>query len=137
MKIEFLRGRRWLAAVSVATAVAVTGFYGLRAAELGKLPFENPAPTIRTAARSEAATGRGYSAMLKRVLPAVVNISSSKVVKQTAQESPEGVDPFFRQFFGNDFGQQIQCSARSQRESSRIGRDHQPRRLHSDEQSRG
>ncbi len=47
MKIEFLKGRRWLAAVSVATAVAVTGFYGLRAAELGKLPFENPAPTIK------------------------------------------------------------------------------------------
>jgi hypothetical protein len=67
MKIEFLRGRRWLAAVSVATAVAVTGFYGLRAAELGKVPFENPAPTIKNAARSEAAAGRGYSAMLKRV----------------------------------------------------------------------
>jgi serine protease Do len=107
MKIEFLRGRRWLAAVAVMTAVAVTGFYGLRAAELGKLPFENPAPTIRTVSRSEAAAGRGYSAMLKRVLPAVVNISSSKVVKQTAQAMPEGVDPFFRQFFGNDFGQKF------------------------------
>ncbi len=107
MKIEFLRGRRRLAAVSIATAVAVTGFFGLRAAELGKLPFENPTPTIRTAQRSEAAAGRGYSAMLKRVLPAVVNISSSKVVKQTAQEVPEGVDPFFRQFFGNDFGQKF------------------------------
>ena len=38
---------------------------------------------------------------MKRVLPAVVNISTSKVVKQTAMEMPQGVDPFFRQFFGN------------------------------------
>jgi len=37
---------------------------------------------------------------VKRVLPAVVNISSSKVVKETAQDMPQGVDPFFRQFFG-------------------------------------
>ena len=59
----------------LATALAVTGFYGLRAAELGKLPFENPAPTIKTATRSEAAAGRGYSAVVKRVVPAVVNIS--------------------------------------------------------------
>src|SRR5277367_6049308 len=107
MKIEFLRNHRWLAAVSVATAIAVTGFFGLRAAELGKLPFENPAPTIKTVSRSEAAAGRGYSAMLKRVLPAVVNISSSKVVKQTAQETPEDADPFFRQFFGNNSGQKF------------------------------
>ena len=69
MKSEFFRGRRWLAALSLATALAVTGFYGLRAAELGKLPFENPAPTIRTSVRSEAAAGRGYSAVVKRVLP--------------------------------------------------------------------
>jgi serine protease Do len=102
MKIEFFRGRRWLATLSLATALAVTGFYGLRAAD--KLPFENPAPTIRTAARSEAAAGRGYSAVVKRVVPAVVNISTSKMVKQTAMEMPDGMDPMFRQFFGNGSG---------------------------------
>ncbi len=107
MKIEFFKGRRWLATVSVATALAVTGFYGVRAATLGTLPFENPAPTIKTAQRSEAASGRGYSAVVKRVLPAVVNISSSKVVKQTALETPQGVDPFFRQFFGDNFAQRF------------------------------
>ncbi len=111
MKIEFFKGRRWLATVSVATALAVTGFYGLRAATLGKLPFENPAPTIKMATRSEAASGRGYSAVVKRVVPAVVNISTSKMVKQTAMEMPQGVDPFFRQFFGNDFGQGFNAAA--------------------------
>ncbi len=37
MKIEFFKGRRWLATVSVATALAVTGFYGLRAADVGQI----------------------------------------------------------------------------------------------------
>ena len=121
MKSEFFKGRRWLAAAAVATAIAVTGFYGLRAATLGRLPFENPAPTIHVAARSEAASGRGYSLIVKRVVPAVVNISTSKMVKQTAMEMPQGMDPFLRQFFGNDFGQGFRPSRRSRR-SRRSGR---------------
>jgi serine protease Do len=101
MRREFFRGRRWIATTAMVAALAVTGFYGLRAAE-------NPAPTIKTAIRSEAAAGRGYSAVVKRVVPAVVNISSSKMVKQTAMEMPEGADPLFRQFFGDNGGQQFQ-----------------------------
>src|SRR5262249_35782526 len=85
-------------------ALGATGFYGLRAAQ-GKLPFSHP--SLKVAQRSEAATGRGYSAVVKRVLPAVVNISSTKVVKETAQELPHGIDPFFRQFFGENFGQRF------------------------------
>ena len=38
MRIEFFKGRRWLATASLATAIAVTGFYGLRAAALGTCP---------------------------------------------------------------------------------------------------
>jgi serine protease Do len=107
MTTELFKSRRWLATAALATALAVTGFYGLRAASLGTLPFEHPAPTIKMAPRSEAASGRGYSSVVKRVLPAVVNISSSRVVKQAAVETPQGVDPFFRQFFGNDFAQRF------------------------------
>src|SRR5271163_3022803 len=98
MKNEFLSGRRWIASVAMVTALAVSGFYGLRAAE-------HSSPTIKTSVRSEAAAGRGYSAVVKRVVPAVVNISTSKVVKQTAMEMPDGMDPLFRQFFGNGSGQ--------------------------------
>src|SRR5260370_34881199 len=49
-------------------------------------------------------------------MPAVVNISSSKVVRQ--QQIPRGMldDPFFRQFFGGRVPQQQQ--PRSQRETS-------------------
>jgi serine protease Do len=100
MRSEFFRGRRWMATAAMVAALAVTGFYGLRAAE------STVAPTIKTAVRSEAAAGRGYSAVVKRVVPAVVNISSSKMVKQTAMEMPEGADPLFRQFFGGDNGGQ-------------------------------
>src|SRR5580692_3692832 len=101
MKSEFFRGRRWIATVAMVAAMAVTGFYGLRAAD-------NQAPTVKTAPRSEAAAGRGYSAVVKRVVPAVVNISSSKMVKQTAMDMPEGADPLFRQFFGDNGGRQFQ-----------------------------
>ncbi|HEY1755300.1 MAG TPA: DegQ family serine endoprotease [Bryobacteraceae bacterium] len=104
MKSEFLKGR-WLATAAAVTAMAVTGFYGLRAATVGRLPFENPAPTIHMATRSEAASGRGYSLIVKRVVPAVVNISTSKIVKQTAFEMPQGIDPSLRQFFGDDSAQ--------------------------------
>jgi serine protease Do len=105
MSNKFFQGRRWIVTTATVAALAVTGFYGLRAAELGTLPFENPALSVKTAARSEAAAGRGYSAVVKRVVPAVVNISTSKMVKQTAMEVPEGMDPMFRQFFGNGSGQ--------------------------------
>ena len=58
----------------------------------------------------------GFSAVLKPALPAVVNISSSRVVKGGRnQMSPMFNDPFFRQFFGDQFGQ---GEVRPQREQS-------------------
>jgi len=57
-----------------------------------------------------------FAPVVKRAMPAVVNISSSKVVKR--QQMPGGMldDPFFRQFFGGRMPQQQQ--PRSQRETS-------------------
>jgi len=57
-----------------------------------------------------------FAPVVKRAMPAVVNISSSKVVKR--QQMPGGMldDPFFRQFFGGRVPQQQQ--PRSQRETS-------------------
>jgi serine protease Do len=116
MNPTFFRGRKWMATVSLAAAMAATGIYG---ATTGRLPFEHPAPSVKVAARSEAAAGRGYSAVVKRVVPAVVNISISKVVKQQTEfdedsaqggsqgQTPQGLDPFFRQFFGKDFGNRV------------------------------
>ena len=106
MSDNLFKNRRWLATVAVTTALAVTGFLGVRAATLPRP--ENPAATVKTSPRSEAASRRGYSAVVKKVVPAVVNISSSRVVKNEMSgmrggqgQMPEGLDPFFRQFFGD------------------------------------
>jgi serine protease Do len=119
MKFQFFRGRRWFATASIATMLGITSFFGLQAAESAL--STNPKPTLKIATRSEAAAGRGYSAVVKRVLPAVVKISSSKMVKETAMEGPEGMldDPLFRQFFGNGSGRGQGFGRRSQPQEHR------------------
>jgi serine protease Do len=98
------------ATVALVTALAVTGFYELRAASAER----NPPATIKNAPRSESAAHRGYSAVVKKVVPAVVNISSSRVVKSETSQfngrqrggqdfDDPGMD-MFRQFFGNRGG---------------------------------
>ena len=72
---------------------------------------------------AEGPSRTGFAPVVKSVLPDVVNISTSKVVRAQA-EAPEGMlnDPFFRQFFGQ--GQQghgndnRSQTPRSQREES-------------------
>jgi len=67
-----------------------------------------------------SANGMGYASILKPALAAVVNISSSKIVKTPGngqQFAPFFNDPFFRQFFGNQFFRQFQAP-REQREHS-------------------
>jgi serine protease Do len=56
-----------------------------------------------------------FAPIVKRAMPAVVNISSSKVVKEQPQQGFFD-DPFFRQFFGGRLPQQEQ--PRSQRATS-------------------
>ena len=47
----------------------------------------------------------GFANVVQPLLPAVVNINTSKMVKATQSQSPFGDDPFFRQFFGNQGNQ--------------------------------
>jgi len=48
-----------------------------------------------------------FAPVVEKDLPAVVNISSSKVVRNNAGDmQPFMMDPFFRQFFGDNFGRQ-------------------------------
>jgi serine protease Do len=74
----------------------------------------NPPATFRYANADEPAAHAGFAPVVKRVAPAVVNISSTKVIKTSGQAMPQ-MNPLFRQFFGNDnpYGQQM---PRSQRE---------------------
>jgi serine protease Do len=106
----FFSSRGRLGAVAVVSVLALAGFYAVA----GVRASGNPPATIHATSRSEAAAGRGYSEVVKKVLPAVVNISSSRVVKSTSgafegngEENGQGLDPFFRQFFGDQFGQRF------------------------------
>jgi serine protease Do len=83
-----------------------------------------PVPMFVSIGAGEAA-GRqvsfisGFVPVAKRVLPAVVNIASSKIVRSADQgpSSPFFADPFFRRFFGDEFSQQFRTPQR-QREHS-------------------
>jgi serine protease Do len=112
MTRKFLQDRRWMAAVSLTAALAVTGFIGLRAATAER---DNPPATVKVTQQPPSHTG--YSKVVKEVLPAVVNISSTKVVRTSRnQQLP---DDFFRQFFGDNgpsFRQQRNTPQQEQRE---------------------
>lgn len=101
------------AAAALALALALGGFGIARA---NRIESANPPANIRVADANEASSHTGFAPVVKKVLPAVVNISSSKVVKTPAEfggQAPD--DPLFRQFFGNQFGQGFNAP-REQRE---------------------
>ncbi|MEJ2246094.1 MAG: Do family serine endopeptidase, partial [Acidobacteriota bacterium] len=49
----------------------------------------------------------GFAPIISKVVPAVVNISSTKVIDNPQTNVPFFSDPFFRQFFGNQFPEQF------------------------------
>ncbi len=63
--------------------------------------------------------GPDFVPIVKADLPAIVNISTTRIIKSPAQtmNSPFGEDPFFRQFFGNQFFHNFQIP-REERESA-------------------
>src|SRR5215469_8723795 len=65
----------------------------------------NPPATLKLADSNEGASRSTYAPVLKNVLPSVVNISSSKVVKAGHEMGQGQMDPFFQQFFGGGQGQ--------------------------------
>jgi serine protease Do len=63
----------------------------------------NPPATLKLADPGEGPSKSSYAPLVKEVLPSVVNISSSKVVhNRMSAEEGMPMDPFFRQFFGQD-----------------------------------
>jgi serine protease Do len=86
------------------TAISITPQYGHAASTpSSKVPLkidESPAPVDMSGLKN------GYSSIIDPALPAVVNISSSKIVKQDNNLPGFFDDPFFRQFFGGQFNEQ-------------------------------
>ena len=97
------RTKSWIPSRSAVVGLAFfVGTVGLGIAH-EKMFVHNPPASLKLADANEGPSRNSYAPVLKSVLPAVVNISSSKVVRAPS-ESPEGMMPFFRQFFGGEDG---------------------------------
>jgi serine protease Do len=111
MESRVLKVRHWVATVVVLVALAggallSQGFKNWTGHTVFGAPGAPIAITQNALPVSLGNFANGFSAVLKPALPAVVNISSSKVVKPGRnQQSPIFNDPMFRQFFGDQFGQ--------------------------------
>jgi serine protease Do len=120
MKSSHLHIPRWVATVAVVAALVCGGVLAIGLRNWSDHPVFGAAPLNITLARNEAPVSlgefaNGFSSVLKPVLPAVVNIHSSKVVKPHSDGTmPFFNDPFFQQFFGNQFGQQQMRPEREQ-----------------------
>src|SRR5882672_715247 len=109
-------------ALAMILLVGGAGFGAVRASQA--LFSGHTHASMKFADPAEGPSKTGFAPIVKAVLPDVVNISTSKVVRGQAQQIPEGMfnDPFFRQFFGPD-GQDLNNrqrnqAPRSQREES-------------------
>ncbi|HWY46455.1 MAG TPA: DegQ family serine endoprotease [Bryobacteraceae bacterium] len=120
MQENVMKIRRWAATVVVLAALATGGILsqGIKGwTGHSVLGASKAAPTIATEGTpiTLGNFANGFSSVLKPALPAVVNIRSSKVVKTQIHGGLPFNDPFFRQFFGDQFGQR---GPQAQREQS-------------------
>lgn len=120
MKGSDLQIPRWVATAAIVAALVVGGVLAIGLRDWsGRSVFGAPQVAV-TVARSAppvplGSFSNGFGSVLKSALPAVVNIHTSKIVKPRPGQMPFFNDPFFRQFFGDQFGQ---MQPRPQREQS-------------------
>ena len=104
--------------------ILVLGAAGFGVARASQALFSGSAhASMKFADPAEGPSKTGFAPVVKAVLPDVVNISTSKMVRAEAEQLPEEMfnDPFFRQFFGSGPGPQNRSqnqNPRSQREES-------------------
>jgi serine protease Do len=104
-------------ALGLAVALGAAGLSVARASQ--KLFAGNPPASLKLADPNQGPSKIGFAPVVKSVVPAVVNISSSKVVRTPNQFSGGGqMDPFFRQFFGEEGGDGRFNIPRERREQS-------------------
>jgi len=100
--IEFLRRSQVLALGLVLAAGA--GGYAIARVTPSTSAAGHVRASLKVADPSEGPSKSGFAPIVKQVLPNVVNISSSKVVRTPNQSEGMPADPFFQQFFGKRFG---------------------------------
>ena len=124
MSLQTLTRKTKTIAVAAILAVGMAGWGVAHASQ----KFFTPGVHIsmKLADPSEGPSRTGFAPIVKTVLPDVVNISTSKVVKsqgpqQFQFDNPEDMPPFFQQFFGQQFGpnsRHMEPREQSQREES-------------------
>ena len=98
--------RSWIGISAAAVGVVMT----IVAARYAAHALEN-SPAVRvdsTPINRDVRSGTSYSPIVKKVAPSVVTISSSRIVKQRLYRNPMMADPFFRQFFGDQYSEDPQ-----------------------------
>jgi serine protease Do len=106
--------RRWVAMTVLSAALVAGGIFGVWAMNWSGHAVMGAAASkiaLKMAADPNPVSlgtfSNGFSAIVKPALPAVVGISSSKMVKAPAGGAPFLNDPMFRKFFGDQFGNQF------------------------------
>ena len=121
MNTQQFKGRFGEIAVATALGLVIAAGFGVSRLR-GEIRTTTQTPSLKLADPSEGPSRSSFAPIVKKVLPEVVNISSSKVVKTSPDsmgQMPEGMpmDPFFRQFFGDNSGHQFNAP-RQDRERS-------------------
>jgi len=110
MSSSYLHVPRWLATLVLVTALVGGGVLavGLRNWSGHEVLGASSSLDLRMARNAEPVPlgnfTNGFASVLGPALPAVVNIHTSKVVKNKENAFPFFNDPMFRQFFGDQFG---------------------------------
>jgi serine protease Do len=117
-EVVHLRRGAALAILIVALVIgAVVGTWAVHWA--GHKVFGAPMVPVKVAGAVDpvrlGAFGNGFASVIDPALPAIVNIRTTHVVK--VQDSPFSNNPFFQQFFGNQFGFQQQQPQTEKEES--------------------
>ena len=99
MKMQWVLNRPKRAAAAMVLALGLGGL-----AVAGADHLLNPPATFKFASADEPASRNSFAPVVKKVLPSVVTITSSRVVKTSMQGGDDGIPPMFRQFFGDDSG---------------------------------
>jgi serine protease Do len=95
----------WVAIVALATALMLGGV----AAPKVHSSSEPASYTVASDTRTQIVFEQGFSPVVKSSAPAVVNISSSRIVRspEAGPEAPFLSDPFLRRFLGEDLSRQF------------------------------
>src|SRR5487761_238199 len=119
MNLQRFRGKSKILAGAMIVLLGMAGWGVARASQ--KLFTPGLHISMKLADPAEGASRTGFAPVVKGVLPDVVNISTSKVVKASDHPDmqdgmPEGMPPFFQQFFGQQFGPNSENRSPKQRD---------------------